>query len=243
MIKGYMGKILFVDLATGKMTTETPDDSLYRDFIGGPGIGARILYSRQKGGVNPLGPENNLGFITGPLTGSPNITGARYQVVAKSPLTGGWGDANCGGDVGPNLKFAGYDAVFFNGITDKPVYLFIDNGKAELRDASRIWGKDTYETEENLIAEHGKESSVSCIGPSGVKLSLISGIVNKRGSVAARCGLGAIMGSKKLKAVVARGNMEVPLADKEKAAQLRKENIAELRSESMRKYGTSNMAA
>ncbi len=238
-----MGKLLFVDLSTRKITEETPEESLYRDFIGGPGIGARVLYSRQKAGVDALGPENTLGLITGPLTGTPNITGVRYQVVAKSPLTGGWGDANSGGDFGPHLKFAGYDAVFFNGIADKPVYLLIDNGKAQLKDAAHLWSKDTYETEDTLIHEYGKDSSVSCIGPAGEKLSRIACLVNKRGSVAGRCGLGAVMGSKKLKAVVARGNMEVPIADKEKAAQLRKENMAELRSEGMRKYGTSSMAA
>lgn len=138
MAGGYMGKILFVNLSTGEIKKETPEESLYRDFIGGYGIGARLLYSRQKGGVDPLGPDNTLGLITGPLTGTPAIVGTRYTAVAKSPLTGGWGDANSGGDFGPHLKFAGYDAVFFNGIADKPVYLFIDNGKAGLRDAGPL---------------------------------------------------------------------------------------------------------
>ena len=138
-----MGRLLFVDLSSGKMKEETPDESLYRDFIGGYGIGARILYSHQKGGVDPLGPENTFGLLTGPLTGTPATFGCRYVAVAKSPLTGGWGDSNCGGHFGPHLKFAGYDGVFVNGISDKPVYLLIDNGKAELKDASQLWGKDT----------------------------------------------------------------------------------------------------
>lgn len=149
-----MGKLLFVDLSAGEIREETTDENLCRDFVGGYGIGARILYSHQKGGVDPLGPDNTLGLITGPLTGTPAIGGSRYQVVAKSPLTGGWGDANSGGHFGPKLKFAGYDGVFFTGISDKPVYLLVDNGKAELKDASYLWGKDTYETEDTLKAEY-----------------------------------------------------------------------------------------
>ena len=251
MAGGYTGKILFVNLSTGEIRAEAPDESLYRDFIGGYGIGSRIIYSRQKGGVDALGPENTLGLITGPLTGTPATVGTRYQAVGKSPLTGGWGDANSGGDFGSYLKLAGYDAVFFNGIADKPVYLSIDNGKAELKDASRLWGKSAYETEDTLRGEYGKESAVVCIGPSGEKLSLISCIVTKRGAAAGRSGLGAIMGSKKLKAVAVRGNLEIPIADKAKADQLRREQIADLQKsapgrpsmmENFRKYGTSGMA-
>ncbi|MDO8687398.1 MAG: aldehyde ferredoxin oxidoreductase family protein [Dehalococcoidales bacterium] len=230
MAGGYMGKILFVNLSTGQIKEETPDEKLYRDFIGGYGIGARILFSRQKAGVDPLGPENILGLVTGPLTGTPAAMGNRYVAVAKSPLTGGWGDANSGGDFGPYLKFSGYDAVFFNGIADKPVYLFIDNGKAELRDAAHLWGKDAYETEDMLKAEHGRQTYVSCIGQSGEKLSLISCIITKRGAAAGRSGLGAVMGSKKLKAVAVKGNRPVPIADKAKAALLKRGYVKDLRA-------------
>ena len=225
MSGGYMGKILFVDLSTGVIKEEALDEKMCRDFIGGYGIGARILYSRQKAGVDPLGPENTLGLITGPLTGTLVPTGARYMAVAKSPLTGGWGEANSGGYFGPYLKFAGFDAVFFTGISPKPVYLLIDNGKAELKDAGYLWGKDTYETEDMLMAEYGKQSRVACIGPAGEKLSLIAGIMTDHGSAAGRSGLGAVMGSKKLKAVVARGTMEVPIADKAAAQKFRMEQI------------------
>ncbi|MCJ7743002.1 MAG: aldehyde ferredoxin oxidoreductase family protein, partial [Dehalococcoidales bacterium] len=251
MARGYMGKLLFVNLSTGEVREETPEESLYRDFIGGYGIGARILYSRQKGGVDPLGPENTLGLITGPLTGTPATTGTRYTAVAKSPLTGGWGDANSGGDFGPHLKFAGYDGVFFNGIADKPVYLLIDNGKAELRDARHLWGKDTYETEDTLKAELGEAAEIVGIGPSGEKLSLISCIITRRGAAAGRSGLGAVMGSKKLKAVAARGNQKVPLADSELANRLRTEYVAVMRAaqagresflDLFHKYGTSSGA-
>ncbi|HWR70743.1 MAG TPA: aldehyde ferredoxin oxidoreductase N-terminal domain-containing protein, partial [Dehalococcoidia bacterium] len=136
MLGGYMGKLLFVDLSKGEIKEESPDENLYRDFMGGYGLGARIIYSRQPGGVDPLGPESIIGFVTGPLTGMRGMVMApRFTVVGKSPLTCGWGDANSGGYFGPYLKFAGYDAVFFGGISPKPVYLFIDNGQAELRDA------------------------------------------------------------------------------------------------------------
>ncbi len=228
MAGGYMGKLLFVDLSTGQIKAETPEDSLYRDFIGGYGLGARILYSRQKGGVDPLGPGNMLGLITGSLTGTPATFGCRYAVVAKSPLTNGWGDANSGGYFGPYLKFAGYDGVFFTGISEKPVYLFIDNGKAELRDAAHLWGKYTYETDDMLQSEHGKETRVVSIGPAGEKVALVASLINHGGSAAARSGLGAVMGAKKVKAVAVRGDQEVPVADIDAARRLRKEHIAEL---------------
>ena len=249
MIPGYMGKLLFVDLSKGKITEETPDEKLYRDFIGGYGIGARILYSRMKAGVDPLGPENILGIITGPCTGTAAPSGARYAAVAKSPLTGGWGDANSGGFFGPYLKFAGFDGVFFTGISPKPVYVLIDEGKAEIKDASHLWGKDAYETEETLNAEYGKQSRTICIGPSGEKLSLISSIMTDKGSAAGRSGLGAVMGSKKLKAVVARGTKEVTVADKEKLAQVRKDFLkilnepGDMNMPALHRYGTSNLTA
>jgi aldehyde:ferredoxin oxidoreductase len=247
---GYTGKILWVELGTGEIRVEKPKASLYRDYIGGYGLGARILYDRMKPGADPLGPDNVLGLVTGPITGTPIPTGARYVAVAKSPLTGGWGDANSGGFFGPYLKFAGYDAVFFVGISAKPVYLLIDEGKAELKDASHLWGKDAYETEETLMVEYGKNSRVACIGPAGEKLSLIAAIMTDKGSAAGRSGLGAVMGSKKLKAVVARGTQEVTVADKEAAQRLRNEHVQSLREtpgfgglESLHKYGTSNLTA
>src|SRR3989304_5698567 len=122
MAGGYMGKLLYIDLSTRKIAEEELDEKLCYDFIGGYGIGARILFSRQKCCVDPLGPENHLGFTTGPLIGTPFFC-PRYTVVGKSPLTDTWGDANSGGDFGPKLKFAGYNAVFFVGVSEKPVYL------------------------------------------------------------------------------------------------------------------------
>ena len=225
MLAGYMGKLLFVDLTKGKITEETPDEKFYRDFMGGYGIGARILYSRMKAGADPLGPDNILGILPGPCTGTAAHSGARFTVVGKSPLTGGWGDANSGGSFGPYLKFAGFDGVFFSGISPKPVYLLIDEGKAELKDAGDLWGKDAYETEETLDSQYGKQSHTVCIGQAGEKLSLIASIMTDKGSAAGRSGLGAVMGSKKLKAVVARGTKTVTIADKAKLDQIRKDFI------------------
>ncbi len=227
MARGYMGKMLFVDLSKNKLKDEALDEKFCRQFIGGYGIGARILFSRQKAGVDPLGPDNTLGILTGPFTGTPAVSGTRFTVVGKSPLTKGWGDANSGGYFGAFLKYAGYDAVFFDGISAKPVYLFINNGKAELRDAAHLWGKDTRQTEEILKSELGKDVEVACIGPSGENRSLIAAVFN-RTRTAARSGLGAVMGSKKLKAVAVKGDMKVPIADEKRAKELRKKYTAEL---------------
>ena len=147
-----MSKILFVDLSNGEIKVETPNETLYRDFIGGYGLGARIIYSRQPGGVDPLGPENILGFGVGPLTGTPAISSGRYVVMGKSPKTGTWGDANSGGYFGPAMKMAGFDAIFFTGISAKPVYLWVHDGQAELRDAAHLWGKDSNERGDILCA-------------------------------------------------------------------------------------------
>jgi len=238
---GYMGRILFVNLTLGKVEEQRPEEALYRDFLGGYGLGARILYDRQPGGVDPLGPENHLGFVTGPLTGIRGLLGSRFTVVGKSPLTGCWGDANAGGYFGPNLKFSGFDAVFFSGISPRPVYLFINDGNAVLRDAGHLWGKDSRETEEMLKSELGEEVAVACIGPAGEKLSLISCIMHNVGCAAGRSGLGAVMGSKKLKAVAVTGSKEVPVPDKEQVSEVYKEYLGQLSGdyyERFKKWGT-----
>ncbi|OGO30253.1 MAG: hypothetical protein A2Z29_09075 [Chloroflexi bacterium RBG_16_56_11] len=242
MAGGYTGKLLFVDLSTRDIREESPEDGLYRDFIGGYGTGARILYSRQKGGVDPLGPENTLGLVTGPLTGTPATTGCRFVAVSKSPLTGSWGDANSGGYFGPSLKSAGYDAVFFTGISEKPVYLLVNNGRAEIKSASRIWGKSTFETDELLQDEHGKAARVVSIGPAGEKLSRIACLMNHGGNAAGRSGLGAVMGSKRLKAVVVIGDREVALADAARTNEIKREHLAKIKGpglEGFHHYGTS----
>ncbi|MDD5704009.1 MAG: aldehyde ferredoxin oxidoreductase family protein [Dehalococcoidales bacterium] len=228
MANGFMGKILWVDLSAGIIKEESLDEKLCRDYIGGYGLGARIIFERQRAGVDPLGPENTLGFMTGVLSGTQALAASRYAVVGKSPLTGTWGDANSGGDFGPNLKFSGFDAVFFTGISPGPVYLLIDSGKAEIRDASHLWGKDSWDTEDMIRAELGEDTEVACIGPSGEKLALIAAVINNKGRAAARSGLGALMGSKRLKAVAVRGKLKVPVFDEARIADLRKATIPQL---------------
>jgi aldehyde:ferredoxin oxidoreductase len=194
--------MLTVNLATGEINFERPDESLYREYLGGYGIGARMLWDRVPVGIDALGPENMLGMFPGLLTGTP-LFGQRWQVVCKSPLTCGWGDANCGGDFGGVLKLAGWDGIMFFGKAASPVYLLIEGDKVSLEDASQYWGTGAIENETALKAVHGKRASVANIGQAGETLSLISGICNDHGRLAARSGVGAVMGSKNLKAVVA----------------------------------------
>ena len=216
MKRGYIGKILFADLTKGSLEERVLSDDLARHFIGGYGIGARVLYDMMKPGVDPLGPENVLGFVSGPLTGTGALFGARYTVVCKSPVTLGWNDANSGGFFGPELKKAGFDAVFIWGASSKPVYLFIKDGKAEIRDASGLWGKDSVKTLEGLMEETGENKlRAALIGPAGEKQSLMSCVINDKHRAAARGGPGAVMGSKNLKAVAVRGTGKISVADPE----------------------------
>jgi len=214
MTGGYVGKLLFVDLTEGKIREEELSEDLARKFIGGYGFGARILYDMMPGGADPLGPDNVLGFVTGPLTGSGAVFSGRYVVVCKSPVSGTWNDANSGGYFGPELKKAGYDAVFISGASKKPVYLWINDGEAELRDASKLWGLDATESLQALIKDTGeKKMRAALIGPAGERQSLLACVMNDRHRAAGRGGAGAVMGSKKLKAVAVRGTGDVPVAD------------------------------
>ena len=245
---GYNGKILFVDLTSGSIKEENLPEQVYRDYIGGVGLGARILYERMKPNVDPLGPENMLGFLVGVLT-STGIHGARFQVVTKSPVTGGWGDANSGGSFAPELKAAGYDGVFFSGVSAKPVYVFLNDGKAEIKDASHLWGQDTVETEDSLREELGDNRvRIACIGPAGEAQSLLA-CIKHEGSASGRSGVGAVMGSKRLKAFVVRGTKKVPLADPERFATLRKEYLKSVKEtehpfvEIWKKWGTCGITS
>jgi aldehyde:ferredoxin oxidoreductase len=228
---GYTGKILIVDLTSSEVKEEQLPDELYREFIGGVGLGVRLLYERQPEKVDPLGQQNILGFMPGLLSGTAVPSSSRLTLVSKSPLTGGWGDASVGGFIGYDLKRAGYDGILFYGISPQPVYLLIYQGKAELRDASHLWGKDTIGTEEMLRKEIGDTRlRVACIGPAGEKLSLISSIMTERGRVAARSGLGAVMGSKLLKAIGVRGRNVVPVANSTRVQQLQRRFINDVKN-------------
>jgi aldehyde:ferredoxin oxidoreductase len=212
MPDGYWGKILFVDLSTGETTVEQLPESIYRRVLGGYGLGAKILYDRIPDGADPLGPDNMLGFLPGLLTGSGAPFSGRWMVVARSPLTGAWADANCGGNFGPALHGTGYDGIFVSGTAGQPVYLYVDSERVEIRPAGSVWGLDAAETEAAIRQATPAGVRVACIGGAGERLSLISGIVNDEGRIAARCGLGAVMGSKNLKAVAVRGRDRPPAA-------------------------------
>jgi len=213
MTNGYWESVLWVNLSTGHIETRVLPDQIYRACLGGYGLAAHLLYEHIPPGADPLGPDNVLAFMPGLLTGTGAPFSGRFMVAAKSPLTGGWGDANCGGNFGPALRGAGSDGIFVRGVAESPVYLYIDGDHAELRDASNLWGMDTLATEEAIVKATSPGVRVACIGPAGEKCSLISGIVNDGGRIAARCGLGAVMGAKKLKAVAVRGKQSPPLAD------------------------------
>ncbi len=213
MSKPYMGKILMVDLSDQTMTPEAIPDRVYEEYLSGMGLGAYILYNRIPAGADPLGPDNILGFCSGFLTGTGSLFSGRWTLVGKSPLTGCWGDANCGGTFSPAIKHSGYDAIFFKGISPHPVYLYVKNGRATLKDAADLWGRDAIETEEFLKQQYGPKAAVAVIGPSGEKISLISGVCSDKGRIAARSGLGAVMGVKKLKAVVLDGVYRISASD------------------------------
>ncbi|MBD3185817.1 aldehyde ferredoxin oxidoreductase [Candidatus Bathyarchaeota archaeon] len=211
---GYTGKILWVDLGSGTIREERPLVEVYRSFLGGYGLGVYFIYRDLEPGLDPLSPGNILGFCPGLLTGTPAPFTGRHMVCAKSPLTGTWGDSNAGGYFGPAIKRAGYDAIFFKGAAESPVYLAIDNESKEINDASDLWGLNVEQVENRLKKSHGHGAQVEAIGKAGEKLSLISGIVTDRGRIAARSGLGAVMGSKNLKALCLKGRTRINMADK-----------------------------
>jgi aldehyde:ferredoxin oxidoreductase len=228
---GYMGRYLLVDLSEKNIAKFDFDDDAKRKYLGGYGLACKYIYENQSPGVDPLGPENIIAFMTGVTDGTTIPGGARYCVCGKSPLTGTWGDSNCGGSFGPRMKMAGFDGVFFKGISDKPVYLLLKDGAAKLKDAGDLWGKDTYKVDDIMRERHGKNAEAAVIGPSGEAKSLIACITNRKGKVAGRSGFGAVMGSKKLKAIVATGNQKPPIADKQVYDEARKQFIDDIKNE------------
>lgn len=225
-LKGIVNRIAVIDLSKGEIRYESLTAEMIRNYIGGYGFGAYFILKRQAPGVDPLGAEAWLGFTTGPLTGTDACGGNRFTVVGKSPKTGGWGDANCGGKFGPFMKMAGFDYLFFKGIADEPVIVVLGDGAAEIRPAGDLWGLGCIATEERLETEHGPRASVACIGPAGENVSLLACVINDRGRAAGRSGLGAVMGAKKIKAIVAKKTGQVPVADPEGLKALRQELLA-----------------
>ena len=228
MPNGYTGKILWIDLSSGEIKEDTPDDSFYRKVVGGRGIGAYTLLKNQAALVDAFGTDNIIGFIVGLLVGFlPGAT--RCSVVTRSPLTESWGDSSMCGSFATELKRSGFDAVFIKGIAARPTYIAIMDGKVTLHHAQHLWGKDSRETMTLLAEETGETlAGMVCIGPGGENRSLIAAIITREGA-AARSGVGAVMGSKRLKAIVVKGRGLVEAADKARVETLRKNFIRQIK--------------
>ncbi len=221
MLNGYTGKILHVDLSEGRSWIEEPPESFYRRYLGGQGFIAYYLLKEVPKNADPLGPENVLVFATGTCTAVPISGAGRNAVGAKAPLTGGYGEADVGGFWGAELKLAGFDAVVVHGQAPEPVYLWIHDGEVEVRPAKHLWGMTTLECQEAVRIELGNSLiRLAMIGPGGEKLSRLACVINDVKHAAGRTGLGAVMGSKNLKAIAARGSARVPLADPDGLKQL-----------------------
>ena len=241
---GYAGKVLEIDLSTGKIETGSIKEEDRKNFIGGSGLGAKIFFDSVNPRVDPLSSENPLILMTGPVVGTHFPGTSRFAVCGKSPLTGIWGEGTCGGNFGPELKFAGIDGIIFKGMSPTPVYLVIENDRIELRDASDLWGMDNYALTDLLKERHGKEKrpKILSIGQAGENLVKFAAICNDKGDFIGRTGMGALMGSKRLKAIVVRGTKKVETSHPEEYATLQKLLIEKSRdampSQSLRSMGT-----
>ena len=243
MAYGYHDRVLRVDLSSGRISVDEHDETWYRRYLGGAAVSAYYLLKELAPGIDPLGPDNKLIISPGVLTGIPVSGSGRNSVGAKSPMTGGIGKSEVGGFFGAELKRAGYDGVVIEGQSDRPVYLWIRDGTAELRDASDLWGKSTLETEDAIRAETGERfARVASIGPAGERLVRFACLMHDLKGAAGRGGMGAVMGSKKLKAIAARGTMAPSLADPGRVRELGKTMAAvgPVRARGIHEYGTGH---
>jgi len=216
LMYGTTNRLLRANLTDGKIKTEMLSEEVVKRFLGGKCLGAKILYDELEPGIDPLGPENKLVFAAGPLTGAPFPGNSRHVVMAKSPVTGGWGESHAAGFFGPELKCAGYDAVIVEGRAEEPTYLWIREGEAELRDAKDLWGKITGDVQRGIRRDVGDDKTrVAAIGQGGENLVRFASVISDLYCAAGRCGMGAVMGSKKLKAVAVRGTKKVSIADEQ----------------------------
>jgi len=250
-MNGWVGKVLRVDLTNESFAVEDLDADLAKDYIGGRGLATKILYDEIDPAIEPLSPDNKLIFATGPLTGTGAIAGSRYMVVTKSPLTNCIACSNSGGYFGPELKYAGYDMIIFEGKAAEPVYLFINDDTIELRSAEDLWGMTTHATEDAIRSRIGKpwkgdQFRIASIGPAGEKLSRAACIINDKARAAGRSGVGAVMGSKNLKALAVKGSKGVTVTDRDKYREMIRASIEKNRSEAAKVtsqalpiYGTS----
>jgi aldehyde:ferredoxin oxidoreductase len=243
LLGGYNRKLIKLDLNKEKVVVEELSIDLLKMFIGGSGLGANILYKETKAKIDPLSPDNLLIFMCGPLTGTRVPLSGRHQVITKSPLTEIYGESDVGGTWGSQLKKAGYDGIVIYGRAENPKYVWINDEDIEIRDAKNLWGKDAYETDEILRKENDEKASVACIGQAGEKLVRISAIMTdgKHGRASGRCGVGAVMGSKNLKAIIVRGTKDVEVAKAEELAKSIKEFAPMIvkNTEALGKFGTS----
>ncbi len=238
-----MGKILRVDLAHRKASVEPLPGGDAALLLGGCGLATKYLFEELRPGTDPLGPENKLIFMSGPLTGTLSPSSGKYNAVTKSPLTGLWGQSGSGGKWGRELKRSGYDGIIIEGASEKPVCLVINDGKVEFRDAAELWGKNVFDTTTMLEQELGKGFCIACIGTGGENLVRYATIMNERHRALGRGGFGAVMGSKKLKAVAVKGDRKIPIFDQdafEAAAKVASDFISEsLLKMTLEVYGTS----
>ncbi|MFQ6100802.1 MAG: aldehyde ferredoxin oxidoreductase family protein [Anaerolineae bacterium] len=241
---GYFGQVLRVNLAEQRAHVEPLDPQLAADYIGGRGLGTRILYDMLAPGTDPLAPDNPIILATGPLNGTAAPLSGRYEVVTRSPLTGTVLSSNSGGRFAVDLKQTGFDAVVIEGAAQVPCYLWIDEEKVEFRDAAHLWGKDTHMTAERLQAETHPRAGVACIGPAGERGVLFASVMNDRDRAAGRGGAGAVMGAKQLKAVVVHGAQRAPIADQKAFDAARQEartavGEAPITKNALREFGTA----
>jgi aldehyde:ferredoxin oxidoreductase len=243
ILHGYNGKVLRIDLTDRKIVTEEPPLDFYHRYLGGRGFIADRLLNEMKGGEDPCGPENRLIFALGPITGMPLAGSGRNSVGAKSPLTGAFGEAEAGGFWGAELKRSGFDAIIIEGLADAPVYLWIENGKAELRDGSNLWGMEVAETQSAIRQELGlNKIRTAVIGPGGERQIRFASILNDITHVAGRTGLGAVMGAKRLKAIAVRGDKMPPMANKTFIQELSRWMALNFREKAaVWKYGTGHL--
>jgi aldehyde:ferredoxin oxidoreductase len=239
-----MGRILRIDLSKKKISSQPLTNEQAELFLGGRGLGAEVLFRELPRGIDSLSPENKLIFATGPLTGTGAPTSGRYSVTTRSPLTGTIFDSNSGGHFGVQLKRSGWDAVVLDGRADRPSYIWIHDDATEIRNADHVWGLDTHATEDTVKSETHKDAKVACIGPAGERQVLISSIINDKHRAAGRGGVGAVMGSKSLKAIAVLGNREPTIANKEEfavAARMSLEAISKnpVTKDSLPNYGTA----
>jgi aldehyde:ferredoxin oxidoreductase len=241
---GWHGRNLRVNLTDGTIREEIFSEEVARKYFGARGLAIKTLLEGMDPKTDPLSPENLLVMATGPLTSTPAPTGNRYLAIAKSPLTGALAYSNSGGIFPTMMKRSGYDLFIFEGKAEKPVYLYVNERRAELRDASHLWGKDTHATDDQIRAETSDDASIACIGPAGENLALIAAIINDKHRAAARSGVGAVMGSKNLKAVAVRGDLKPELCDEKALRKVVLEANRQLGADikkgaTMRIYGTS----